>query len=124
MCYVYQSVMHRRKIQLIAGTTYSVSLPKEWVKKNNLKEQNEILFYEKGDRTLLLSPDAAGAKDLKAITLNIDNYLENIDQVLFAVYYVGVEIITLFSTNKYLKCTKFIELIYFPFIFSNFSYIW
>ena len=34
--------MHRRKIQLIAGTTYSISLPKEWVKKNHLKEMHNL----------------------------------------------------------------------------------
>ena len=35
--------MQRRKIQLIAGTTYSVSLPKDWIRKNNLKE-NQASF--------------------------------------------------------------------------------
>ncbi len=89
--------MQRRKIQLIAGTTYSVSLPKEWVKKNNLKEKNEILIYEKNDRTLVISPKLIESKKLDNISLNVDSYLENIDQILFAVYYLGIENITLFS---------------------------
>jgi len=72
--------MHRRKIQLIAGTTYSVSLPKEWVRKNNLKEKNEILFYEKNDRTLVISPYAIEGKKLliNIFLLLIKYYLQYI----------------------------------------------
>ena len=92
--------MHRRKIQLIAGTTYSVSLPKEWIRKNNLKEKNEILFYEKNDRTLVISPHAIERKKLNEISLDIDKYISNIDQILFAVYYLGIENISLFSKKE------------------------
>ena len=98
--------MHRRKLQLIAGTTYSVSLPKEWVIKNNLKAQSEILLHEKNDRTLLVSPTAIEEKRLNEISLNVDEYGANIDQVLFALYYIGVENITLFSRKEMGKDTK------------------
>ena len=98
--------MHRRKIQLIAGTTYSVSLPKEWVRKNNLKEKNEILFYEKNDRTLVISPYAIEGKKLNEISLDIDKYISAIDQILFAVYYLGIENISLFSKKELTKDVK------------------
>jgi len=98
--------MHKRKIQLIAGTTYTVSLPKEWVKKNNLKEKNEILLYEKGDRTLVISPRSIEEKKLNDISLNINEYTSNIDQVLFTLYYLGVENINLFSKKEIAKDVK------------------
>src|SRR3989344_1087157 len=98
--------MHRRKIQLIAGTTYSVSLPKEWIRKNNLKEKNEILFYEKNDRTLVISPHTIEEKKLNEISLDIDKYASNIDQVLFGVYYLGIENISLFSKKELTKDVK------------------
>ena len=98
--------MHRRKIQLIAGTTYSVSLPKEWVRKNNLKEKNEILFYEKNDRTLVISPYAIEGKKLNEISFDIDKYISAIDQILFAVYYLGIENISLFSKKELTKDVK------------------
>lgn len=98
--------MYRRKIQLIAGTTYSVSLPKEWVKKNNLKEKNEILMNEKNDRTLVISPTLIEGKTLNEITLNVDEYINNVDQILFAIYYLGVETITLFSKKGLTKDTR------------------
>jgi len=98
--------MHTRKIQLIAGTTYSVSLPKEWVKKNNLKEKNEIVFNELNNGDLSLSSKFSEKKGLDTISLNIDEYLSNIDQILFAVYYLGVENINLFSKKELTKEAK------------------
>src|SRR3989344_4694203 len=91
--------MERRRIQLIAGTTYSVSLPKEWVRKNNMKEKSEVMFHEGTDRNLILSPSSIVERKYNEITLNIDEYLSSVDQILFAVYYLGVENINLFSKN-------------------------
>ncbi len=98
--------MYRRKIQLIAGTTYSISLPKEWVKKNNLKEKDEIVIYEKNNRTLSLSSKQSKGRELKEISLNVDEYSANIDQLLFAVYYLGAEKISIFSNTELTKSTK------------------
>ena len=98
--------MHRRKIQLIAGTTYSVSLPKEWVIKNKLKEKDELLIYEKNNRTLLLSPNSIKERKIKDISINIDEYIGNVDQILFALYYLGIENINLFSKKALTKDVK------------------
>ena len=98
--------MHRRKIQLIAGTTYTLSLPKEWVKKNNLKEKEEVMLSEKNDRTLVISPELIEDKELNEISINIEDYIANIDQILFAIYYLGVENINLFSKKDITKDVK------------------
>lgn len=98
--------MIRRKIQLIAGTTYSVSLPKDWVKKNSLKEKNEVVMFENNDRTLVISPNSIKEKKLNSISLNIDDYVHDIDQILFALYYLGIEDINLFSKKELSKETK------------------
>ena len=98
--------MHRRKIQLIAGTTYSVSLPKEWFIKNKLKEKDELLIYEKNNRTLLLSPNSIKERKIKDISINIDEYIGNVDQILFALYYLGIENINLFSKKALTKDVK------------------
>jgi phosphate uptake regulator len=92
--------MWRRKIQLVAGTTYTVSLPKEWIEKNKLKGKKEVVINEGNDRSLVVSPDLFDEKSLNEINLDIDDYLDNIDQVLYAIYYLGVESITIFSKKK------------------------
>ncbi len=95
--------MYRRKIQLVAGTTYSVSLPKEWVKKSKLKEKDEIVFHEKNDGSMVISACAPEEEKTNDIYLNIDEYIPIIDQILFAIYYQGIENITLFSRKKLTK---------------------
>jgi phosphate uptake regulator len=95
--------VERRKIQLVAGTTYSVSLPKEWVRKNNLGAKDEIIFSEKSDRSLVIFPRGKSDKILNEITLNVDEYQDTIDQILFAIYYLGVESIKLFSKEELSK---------------------
>lgn len=95
--------MYRRKIQLVAGTTYSVSLPKEWVKKNRLREKTEVKLFEKNDRSLVISPELLEEKELTNISLNVDDYEDNIDQVLFSIYYLGIEKINLFSKKGFSK---------------------
>lgn len=101
-----QNIMHRRKIQLIAGTTYTISLPKEWIKKNNLREKNEIILSEKIDNTLILSPQIPKEKEFKSVVLNIEEHKNNMEQILFSVYYLGAEDIELISKEPITKEIK------------------
>jgi phosphate uptake regulator len=97
--------MPTRKIQLIAGSAYSITLPKDWVIKNNLKEKHEVSITEKNDMTLLISPTKIQDKAIDSISLNIDDYSNNIEQVLFTLYYLGIENIDL-STKKEIDKSK------------------
>jgi len=98
--------MTLRKIQLIAGTTYSVSLPKDWVIKNQLKERSEIQITEQNNRTLLISPQTLEQKELKEISIDVDENIKDITQIIFAVYYLGVETINLSSKKDLPKDVK------------------
>ncbi|MBU1975040.1 MAG: AbrB/MazE/SpoVT family DNA-binding domain-containing protein [Nanoarchaeota archaeon] len=98
--------MHRRRIQLIAGATYSVSLPKEWVKKNRLKPKQEVQITENVDGSLLITPHASESTEWTDVTLNVDRYLDSIEQIIFAVYYQGAENINLYSKEKMSKEIK------------------
>ena len=95
--------MPNRKIQLIAGTTYSVSLPKEWVRKNKLQAKDEVSVHEKNDSTLVISHAAIERQKMDEISLDIDEYIPSIDRVLFAVYNLGFEKIRLFSKEAITK---------------------
>lgn len=92
---------YRRKIQLIAGVTYSISLPKAWVKKNNLKDKHELTIREESDGSLIVSPSGeVSATKIDTFEVNIDTYTEDVSQILFVLYYMGVENITLFSKKE------------------------
>jgi len=99
--------MHRRKIQLIAGTTYSISLPKEWVRENKLKEKDEVLIYEKSDRSLVLLSERMEKKDIGEVKIDVDEYPGmDLAQILFPLYYMGVEKIILVSKKEIPKAVK------------------
>lgn len=98
--------MDRRRIQFIAGSTYSVSLPKAWVLKRSLKKGSEVLFQERGDGTLVLSPQPLTVQAMKEASLDVDEHGTNIDHVLFALYYLGVEDIHLSSRKGLAKDVK------------------
>src|SRR3989344_9454583 len=98
--------MEKRKIQLIAGTTYSISLPKEWVKNNKLKEKSVLSIIENNDKTLTLTSEKKEDKNIKNISLDIDNHSNNIDQLIFSLYYLGAENIEINSKENIPKEIK------------------
>ncbi|MES3518412.1 MAG: phosphate uptake regulator PhoU [Natronomonas sp.] len=53
--------METRKVQVTGGSTYTVSLPKEWATKNGIEGGSVVEFYPEGD-TLLLIPEREGEK--------------------------------------------------------------
>lgn len=95
--------MHKRKIQLIAGSTYTVSLPKEWVVKNGLKERNEVSIFEKNNN--LVISKGAETETMKKKEIDVDNY-NNIKDVLFTLYYHGIETIVFYSKKEISKEVK------------------
>lgn len=95
--------MWRRKVQLIAGTSYSITLPKDWVTKNDIKSNDELMIEENNDRTLSISKTVVREKDIKNISLEVDNFEKDIEQILFSVYYIGVENINLVSKKEISK---------------------
>jgi len=98
--------METRKIQFVGGSTYSVSLPKEWIKKNNLKKKNLVSLYEKDDKTLIISSQHNKREEIDQISLDVEDYSTNIDQILFATYYQGIEQIHLRSKTGLTKEIK------------------
>lgn len=92
-------ILASRKIQLVAGSTYSVSLPKEWVRRNGLKEGKEIHFNENGDGSLSFFLSEFNKNRPSKLSFDIDQYTDGIDQLLFATYYSGISEILLDSKN-------------------------
>jgi phosphate uptake regulator len=93
--------MYKRKIQIIAGSTYSISLPKKWILKNKLKEKNELIISEKDDNKLVIS-SSVNEKNINSLSLNIEHY-ENIDRILYSCYYLGIENIDINSKKSFSK---------------------
>ena len=49
--------MESRKLQKTGGSTLIVSLPKKWIKKNNLKQVQEVRLIKQPDGTMTIDPE-------------------------------------------------------------------
>lgn len=97
--------LHKRKLQLIAGSTYSISLPKNWIKDLKLNSKQEINLLEQSDRSILLSPSEIKETN-SFIEICVDDYSEEIKQILYSLYYYDFEEIILFSKTKISSALK------------------
>lgn len=81
--------MHVRKVQLIAGSTYTISLPKKWVKENNISAGQSLSVTEKDDSVVIRSNITFNETETNAI-IDINKYKNIITQIIYSLYYYGV----------------------------------
>lgn len=93
---------YQRRIQIIGGTTYSVSLPKEWALKYDIKTSDEVRIYERADGVLELN----ARKNYVERNLNsvfefyIEEYDEEVGQMIYVLYYLGFREVIIKSKEK------------------------
>lgn len=101
-----QKIMPTRKIQFIANTTYSVSLPKEWIIKNNLEPKSEVRISETKEKDLLISNIRKKRDESTEIKLSLRDDEEDIEEIMMACYHRGFEKITIKSDSYITKKEK------------------
>ncbi len=91
--------MEVRKVQVIGGTTFVVSLPKKWVRRVGLKPGGELILIPKGNSGLLMKLKEDVEKILSS-TINIDvnsRDKEEILRLIIASYLAGYQNIRITS---------------------------
>jgi len=88
--------MEYRKIQVTGEGTYIVSLPKKWVKRNNLCKKDVISVIEQGDELLLR---LRGEKEREAEIKIKEDDIEFISRSLITKYIQGYDTIVITSKN-------------------------
>ena len=89
--------METRKVQLTGGSTYTVSLPKEWATDNGIEAGSEVEFHQEQD-SLLLTPH--GSDEHTEGTLDVTNLTgERLTRAVFTMYVSGFDIINLDGEN-------------------------
>ncbi len=97
---------YARKIQLVGGSSYAVSLPKEWIKENNLKEKDTIRIKKTANSSLILDVGKIQEKEIKAIKICVDKLQTKIKPLLLSLYYQGYEEIEIFTKGELTKETR------------------
>jgi phosphate transport system protein len=81
--------MHIRKLVKAGQASHTISLPKEWLEKNNLSRGATLYVQEKSDSELLVTPTLAEKKPSgqSTITITVDNKgLDTIQREISAAY--------------------------------------
>lgn len=89
--------MEARKVQLTGKSTYTVSLPKKWVREYNIRKGNTIGLVEKEDGALLILPEATEVEvpSEKSIEIKKGYPASLIPRLIIASYLSGYELIRL-----------------------------
>jgi phosphate uptake regulator len=91
--------MEKRKIQLIAGSTYSITLPKQWIINQGLHAGKE-LFIKQYSNELHLTAIENEIKSTKEIIIPLEKYSHIISNILFSSYYIGADKIIITSKKE------------------------
>ncbi len=79
-----------RKVQLTGGTTYTVSLPKDWATEQSVDIGDRVRLYDRGDRLLVTQPDADADRRTVSIPA-ASRSPEAVARTLTAAYLTGAE---------------------------------
>lgn len=76
--------MESRRIQLVGNRSYSVSLPKNWVIQNNLKEKNNVFIETTKNNDLLIHATSNENPNNSSLQVNIRNINNIAEFIVFS----------------------------------------
>jgi phosphate uptake regulator len=100
--------MEIRRIQMTGGSSYIVTLPKEWIKSLNIKKNDQIGLINQSDGTLLVTPKIDREQTQKIREFDVNN-VTNQDYLLrrlIGAYIAGYNSIEIKSSTRMSPSTK------------------
>jgi phosphate uptake regulator len=94
--------MEARKVQIIGGSTFIVSLPKNWAVENKLKHGDTMFITPQFDGSLMLKPEKSKEDEARRVKkISIDRIAsEHLMRELIGCYISGFELIELSTTKR------------------------
>jgi len=94
--------MEIRRVQVTGGSSYIITLPKEWIKKTNIQKNDSIGLLPQSDGTLLITPKMIEKKIQKIKTFKVDDRTnqEFILRQLVGTYIAGFNSIKIESAKR------------------------
>ncbi|WP_251343372.1 phosphate uptake regulator PhoU [Haloplanus halophilus] len=90
-------MVETRKVQVTGGSTYTVSIPKDWATDNGVSAGSEVAFYPEGD-SLFMTPRTG--EDRTEGTLDVGDLTgEELIRAVMTMYVSGFDIIALESAR-------------------------
>jgi phosphate uptake regulator len=94
--------MDSRKIQLVGNRSYAVSLPKDWVINNKLKNKDTVFIETTGNNELLIKGTHIHKSEKNEITINLEE-IENINEFIVFCYVKNIDKIKILSKKAEYK---------------------
>ena len=93
--------MEIRKVQITGGSSYVITLPKEWIKSLNIKKNDSLGLIVQKDGTLLVTPDKTIEKKrkLKEYIVDSDTDKTFLFRLLVGAYVMGYSDIVIRSNE-------------------------
>ncbi len=92
--------MERRRLQIVGGSSYMVSLPKSWIKRNNLKRGDELILIEFEDH-LRIMPNNSKSRVVRIRLPRVGD--EFIKRLFYSLYIQGSDEIVVENVDTDLK---------------------
>ena len=99
----------QRKLQVTGGSTYILSLPKEWITKNQLKKGSSMVVREEEDGSLSIMPPSLSRKEKQDEAFIKVSLADNPDAVMrkaISTYLIGYNIIHIKAQGQNLLASK------------------
>mgnify|MGYP000082396624 CR=1 FL=1 len=93
--------MESRRVQLVGGATYTVSLPKAWAQRAGLKPSSQVYMLEQSDGSLIIYPSRApvGKREL-TITTTPGEKASILSRKIIAAYLDGYDVLRIQSMGR------------------------
>lgn len=94
--------MEIRKVQITGGSSFIVSLPKEWIRDSNIRKNDPVGLIVQPDGSLTITPRITGqaTERIKTIDLRDIEDLQHLYRLLIGAYVTGFNIIRLTSRSR------------------------
>jgi phosphate uptake regulator len=94
--------MEIRRVQITGGSSYIITLPKDWIKSRNIKKNDPLAIHIQSDGTLLLSPKIIQEPQQKIKEFDINRISKPIYllQLLIGAYIAGFSSIKITSPSR------------------------
>ena len=98
----------RRKLQVTGGSTFIISLPKQWININKLEKGSHLNLYEEDDGSIILTPSSLvkSKKDKVLILTSSKTSIDSLIRKLVSAYLVGFNQIQIREEKEELNLYK------------------
>jgi len=92
-----------RKVQQTGGSSFIISLPKEWIEKHKIKPKDTLGILSQPDGNLLITPYINSEEFVKSKIFDVDHITDSnyLFRILIGMYIMGYTVITIKSSKKF-----------------------